>query len=235
MNTGRIPGKRGLTKEAAEALRAQAGMPTDPIVTDLDEDAEDNLPFDVSIGPPQDFGTDFETGDDIPDEPKLRTKAEPPPPARDAKASIPTIDEWSDFWSRIVLRVACDWYIEWAFRGVDENSLTDREIERVQMSTEERQRIGTPLAEFSHKSKFMRKHGRTIVASGGMFDGIVAIGTWTSRVNRIARKHKPQTVQGRVIPNERTGQGEPRPNGPGYEGANGGRVGDGFTIINPGG
>ena len=230
--TGRIPGKKGLTPEAAEALRIAAGR--DPIVTASDEESEDNqFAFDVPIEPPQDFG--FETGEDIPDEPRLRTKAEPPPPVRDAKASIPSIDEWMDFFSRIVLRVACDWYIEWAFRGVDENLLTDREIDRVQMSEEERKRIATPFAEFSHKSKFMRRHGRTIVASGGMFDAIVAIGTWTNRVNRIARRHKTTTVQGKVVPNERTRQGEPSPDGGGYSGANGGRVVDGITIINPGG
>ena len=232
--TGRIPGKRNLTPEAAKALREQAGL-TDPIVTASDEESEDNLrsEFAAPIEPPLDFG--FETGEDIQDEPRLRSKAEPPPPVRDAKASIPSIDEWMDFFSRIVLRVACDWYIEWAFRGVDENLLTDREIDRVQMSEEERKRIATPFAEFSHKSKFMRKHGRTIVASGGMFDAIVAIGTWTNRVNRIAKRHKPQTVQGRVIPNERTRQSEPRPDGAGNAGANGGTVPDGITIINPGG
>jgi hypothetical protein len=232
VHTGRIPGKRGLTPEAAKALREQAGR-TDPIVTASDAEEDDNLnPFDVPIEPPQDFGTDFETGSDI-DEPRLRVKAEPPPPAREAKASIPSIDEWEDFWSRIVLRVACDWYIEWAFRGVDENSLTDREIDRVQMTDEERKRIGTPFAEFSHKSKFMRKHGRTIVASGGMFDAIVAIGTWTNRVNRIARKHKP--LQGKVVINERTGQSEPSAAPGGFTGANGGRVPGDWTVVNPGG
>lgn len=233
MNTGRIPGKRGLTPEAAKALREQAGI-TDPIVTASDADAEEEYPFDVPIEPPQDFGVDFETGADIDDESRLRVKAEPPPPARDAKASIPSIDEWMDFFSRIVLRVSCDWYIEWAFRGVDENLLSERDITRLQMSEEERKRIATPFAEFSHKSKFMRKHGRTIVASGGMFDAIIAIGTWTNRVNRIARRHKPQTVQGKVVINDGTGQNQSPPSPGGYAGANGGRVGD-FTIHNPGG
>lgn len=207
----------------------------DPIVTASDEESEDNNPFDVPITTPEELFGDMETGEDI-DDSRLRSKAEPPPPAREAKPGIPSIDEWMDFFSRIVLRVACDWYIEWAFRGVDENRLTDREIERIQMTEEERKRIAVPFAEFSHKSKFMRKHGRTIVASGGMFDAIVALGTWTSRVNRIARKHKPSSpVQGKVVINERTGQGESPPSQHGYAGANGGAVPDGVTIINPGG
>ena len=145
----------------------------------------------------------------------------------------PLMSGWISF-SRIVLRVSCDWYIEWAFRGVDENLLSERDITRLQMSEEERKRIATPFAEFSHKSKFMRKHGRTIVASGGMFDAIIAIGTWTNRVNRIARRHKPQTVQGKVVINDGTGQNQSPPSPGGYAGANGGRVGD-FTIHNPGG
>lgn len=204
-----------------------------PIVTDLDDES-DNEPqfnFDVPISTP--LFDEHETGDGV-DDSRLRSKADSPPPPRDAKPGIPSLDEWMDFFSRIVLRVACDWYIEWAFRGVDENSLTDREVARVQLTAEERQRIAVPLAELSHKSKFMRRHGRTIVASGGAFDAIVALGTWTSRVNRIARKYKPRTVQGKVVPNERTGQGEPPEAQPGYSGANGGRIVDGVTIINPG-
>jgi hypothetical protein len=229
---GRIPGKTGLTPEAAEALASQN---LNPIVTDLDDESsnETDYPFDVPIGPP--LFDEHETGDGV-DDSRLRQTPESPPPAREAKPGIPSLDEWMDFFSRIVLRVACDWYIDWAFRGVDENLLTDREIQRIQLSAEERQRIAVPLAELSHKSKFMRRHGRTIVASGGAFDAIVALGTWTSRVNRIARKHKTQTVHGKVVPNERTRQGEPgEAQQPGYSGANGGRVVDGITIINPGG
>jgi hypothetical protein len=229
---GRIPGKTGLTREAAEALANQSN----PIVTDLDDESGNEsqspeYPFDVPIGPP--LFDEHETGDGV-DDSKLRQKSESPPPPREAKPGVPSLDEWMDFFSRIVLRVACDWYIEWAFRGVDENSLTDREIERIQLTVEERQRIAVPLSELSHKSKFMRKHGRTIVASGGAFDAIVALGTWTSRVNRIARKHKPHTLKGKVVTDERTRQGE-SPEASGYSGANGGRIVDGVTIINPGG
>jgi hypothetical protein len=198
---------------------------------DEDDNPEDFPQFDAPIGTPL-FAED-ETGDSIGDS-RLRTEAEPPPPAREAKPGIPSIDEWMDFFSRIVLRVACDWYIEWAFRGVDETALTDREIERIQLTSEERQRIAVPFAEISHKSKLMRRHGRSIIASGGVFDAIVAIGTWTSRVNRIARKHKPRVVQGRIV-NERTRQSEQTPNGGFTTGANGGTVGDGWTIVNPGG
>ena len=227
---GRIPGKQGLTQEAKEALNQTGNQPI--VTASEDEEAETEFSFDAPIGTP--LFDEYETGDSIGDS-RLKSEPKEPPPPRDAKPGIPSLDEWMDFFSRIVLRVACDWYIEWAFRGVDEQTLTDREIERVQLTYEERQRIAVPLAELSHKSKLMRRHGRTIVASGGVFDAIVALGTWTSRVNRIARKHKPKTMAGKVIPNERSGQGTPSAEGSGYSGANGGHIVDGITIVNPGG
>jgi hypothetical protein len=221
------PRTSGLTKEAAEALAAQEM--TGPIVTDLD--ADDN-PFLAEPGPNL-FAEFGEVGDDI-DDSRLRQKPEPTPEPRDAKPGVPSLDEWLDFFSRIVLRVGCDWYIEWAFRGVDENSLSDRDLDRLQMTEEERKRIAVPLAELSHKSKLMRKHGRTIVASGGAFDAIIALGKWTSRVNRVARRYKPKVVKGRVV-NDNRGQGTEPQNGDGPTGAYGGHVNGGWTIVNPGG
>jgi hypothetical protein len=201
--------------------------PEDDTVSEVgDEEA-----FDVPIGQP--LFDEFESGDGI-DDSRLRQKVEETPSPRDAKPGVPSLDEWLDFFSRILLRVACDWYIDFAFRGVDENSLTDREIDRIQMTEEERKRIAVPLAELSHKSKLMRRHGRTIIASGGAFDAIIALGAWTRRVQRIARRHKTTTVAGRVV-NERSGQGTSPPSGGSYAGANGGLVNGGITIVNPGG
>jgi hypothetical protein len=203
--------------------------PDRDIVSDVESpDVEAEEP-EFDIGPPL-FAED-ETGDGI-DDSRLRLNAEPPPPARDAKPGIPTIGEWEDFFSRILLRVAGDWYIQYAFSGIDENALTEREIQRIQMTDDERKRISVPFAELSHKSKVMRRYGRTIIASGGAFDAIVAIGIWTSRVNRIARKYRP--IQGRVV-GERSRQGTPTEANGGVAGSNGGRVGEGWTIVNPGG
>jgi hypothetical protein len=221
--TGRIqPPKAGLTEEAKAALNLEAGEPQDLDDIDLEAvEAETTLPQWT------------ETGDYI-DEPRLRTKALPTPPPRDATKNIPSIDEWMDFFSRIFLRVVCDWYISFAFRGIDEDVLSDREVDRLQLTDEERQRISVPLAELSNKSKTMRKYGRTIVASGGAFDALITLGTWASRVNRIAHKHRPRVMQGRVM-NERPRQGTQEANGDGTPGANGGYVAGEWTIVNPGG
>ena len=173
-----------------------------------------------------------ETGDFI-DDSRLRTKSLPTPPPRDASKGMPNLDEWLDFFSRIFLRVICDWYISFAFRGVDENALSDREVDRLQLTDEERKRIAVPLSELSYKSKLMRRHGRTIIASGGAFDALITIGMWASRVNRIAHKYRPKVAQGRVFTHGGSGS-DASPNGT-AEGANGGRVPGDFTIYNPGG
>jgi hypothetical protein len=211
------PRNAGLTEEAKAALNLDPDQPDPDIGIDLDGvEAETALPlFD-------------ETGDFIEEPHRLHSKPLPTPPPRDATKGIPALDEWMDFFSRILLRVVCDWYISFAFRGINEDLLTDREIDRLQLTEEERKRIAVPLSELSYKSKIMRRHGRTIIASGGAFDALITLGTWASRVNRIASRYKPRTMQGRVM-NERSGPDESA------AGANGGRVGNEWTIINPGG
>lgn len=220
--TGRIrPPNQGLTPEAAEALGLE------PEITDLNEHSLDEELAGVEAEPGPPLFT--ETGDFI-EEPRLRSKVLPTPPPRDASKGMPALDEWMDFFSRIFLRVICDWYISFAFRGVDESALSDREIDRLQLSDEERKRIAVPLSELSYKSKLMRKHGRTIIASGGAFDALITIGMWASRVNRIAGKYRPKNVQGKIYDSSRP---DTQANGTaGAEGANGGRVGD-WTIYNP--
>lgn len=209
------PPNSGLTEEAKAALNLEAENLNE--FPDIDSEA---------VEAETDFPLFDDTGDFI-DDSRLRTKPLPTPPPRDASKGIPALDDWMDFFSRIFLRVVCDWYISFAFRGVDEDSLSDREIDRLQLTEDERKRVAVPLSELSYKSKLMRKHGRTIIASGGAFDALITLGTWASRVNRIASRHKAKTVTGTVY--ERTGPDAQE------AGANGGRVGGDWTIVNPGG
>lgn len=169
-----------------------------------------------------------------------RTRPEPETepedkPEREPKTGPPDITEWMDFFSKVLLRFICDWYINYAFSGVDEDLLSDREIERIKLTSEERKRIARPFAELSYKSKVMRKHGRTIVASGGAFDALVTLGAWTSRVNRIARKYKRSNPkQARNQNHERSGSSQPQANGFDYAtGTHGGHVPNGARIVNP--
>lgn len=114
------------------------------------------------------------------------------PEDKDSKvrSGPPVLNEWQDFFSRIVIRTATDFYIDQAFRGIDEDRLSDHEIERIRMAQEERDRIAHPFAEFANKNKWMRKHGRAIISGAGMSDSFIALGMWYRRVNRIARKYK---------------------------------------------
>jgi hypothetical protein len=158
--------------------------------------------------------------------------------AREATTKPPSLDEWTTFFGKVVLRATCTWYIQYAFRGIDEEALTDREVERLALSDDERNMIAVPLAELSTKSKFMRKHGRTIVATGDTFNALIVLGMWMSRVNRIASKYRPKVHKARMNggnPNGSSRSGTPSPDGSTVEGTTGGRVSNGYPIYNPGG
>lgn len=109
---------------------------------------------------------------------------------RDAKSGQPNIDEWMHFFSKVCIRVATDFYIDYAFREVDEDELSDNEIQRIKLTDIERDRMARPFAEYSNKSKFMKKHGRMIIASADSIDAVLQMGMWFARVNRIASKYK---------------------------------------------
>jgi hypothetical protein len=156
---------------------------------------------------------------------------------RDATGKPPTLDEWVSFFGRVVLKTTCDFYIDFAFRGIDEDMVNERDLDRITMTDEERKIIAVPLAELSNKSKFMRKHGRTMVASGDAIRALVVLGAWSSRVNRIAAKYRPKKppvikING-MSPNGNLGQDQEQA---AYAtGAGNGRVPNGFRVYNPGG
>lgn len=208
----------------AEQLGDVTGSETD--ADPEDDNIGDIVDAEIVADPPEAI--------EAPSKSRTRSKRDTVPPSRTAKAGPPTLDEWQQFFGRVVLRTACDWYITWAFRGVDEDDLSDREVERIAMSDDERDRIAVPFAELSNKSKFMRKHGRLVVSSGDSFYALVALGAWASRVNRIAAKHKPKIVQGKAQANGSGGTSQAN-GAPFAEGANGGRIPNGpFRVFGPG-
>lgn len=160
----------------------------------------------ISSAGDEDFGwfsagdidpADIIDGEIVEDEPKSRLKTgyvEPPAstkPADDkAKTTPPKIDEWMDFFSRVLIRAATDFYIDAAFRDIDEDWLSEREVERIKLAPAERDRIAKPLAELAYKSKFTRKHGRSIIALTGSIDSVIQLGMWFNRVNRVAAKYR---------------------------------------------
>jgi hypothetical protein len=173
---------------------------------------------------------------------KRESLIDPEKPQRDAtKSGPPTGQEWQDFFSRIVLKVAMEYYVDFVFRGVDENLITDADLERLRVRKEERDTIARPFAEYANKNTWTRKHGREILAAADSMESLVILGIWISRVNRIAKRYKPRKPQkgkATVINNGRERQasadGPPRENGNHVNGATGGHV-PGFQIFNPGG
>lgn len=219
------------------------------VVTDSDTDsADDGISEPFTDFPPfaemsdgevvdaeiVDEGTS-ETDSQAPAERARRTRnRETPRTPREAKTGPPSLDEWTGFFSRVVLRVVTEYYISYAFRGIDEELLTEREVERLAMSDDERKLIAVPFAEISNKSKFMRKHGRMIVASGDAFNALVVLGMWASRVNRIATKYRPRQPKSQVRIHSNGSSGPGTQEATGAEGSAGGYVPPGFPVFGAG-
>lgn len=130
------------------------------------------------------------------DKPATRTRARQADDSpRNASSRPPSLDEWVKFFNNVVLKSAASWYIDYAFRGIDEDMLSEREVDRIALSDDERKMIAVPFAELSNKSKIMRKHGRVIVSSGDAIQATIVLGAWARRVNRIAAKYRKQPVK----------------------------------------
>ncbi len=161
-------------------------MPEISEPTGIDSDV--NLPFDSETIPATESAFQAKRRQKSP---LARIKSERPPmDDRQAKSTMPTVDEYMHFFGDILIRLSTDYYIELVFRGVDESALTDREIEKISLTKDERDRIARPFAEFSYKNPYMRKHGRSVIALGDGIDAMFQLGIWLSRVNRIAASHR---------------------------------------------
>ncbi len=106
-----------------------------------------------------------------------------------AKSTPPTADEWLDFFARIVFRFITEWYVDFVFRGIDDDLVSDHDAAKLLLTEDERRVIARPFAEYANKNPYLRKHGRQIVAFADSFESLVILGQWFSRVNRIARKY----------------------------------------------
>lgn len=223
------------------------------------QNATPDIVLDVEDVDPADFEAGILTPDDMPwagNEPRetvinpdvkvgkaprtLKAGAQAASTTMPPKTGIPTVDEWYDFFSRVLLRACTDWLIDWTFRGIDENLLSDREVNSIKLTDEERGRIAKPLSEMAYKNRFLRRHGREIIATAGSIDAMLQLGLWYSRINRIALKYRRlakqgvnvspprqqqpqqpvsphQPAQGEVIPNERLGPSSPDANANGHQ------------------
>lgn len=121
------------------------------------------------------------------------------------KAGPPTLDEWQDFFARVVFLTLAEWYVQWCFRGVPEEIVTDDDLQRCILTKEERKAIALPLSELANKSSTARKHGRQLIAFFETAESFILIGMWAAKVHRIASKYrtKREKPAKAVKPNER--------------------------------
>jgi hypothetical protein len=161
------------------------------------------------------------------------------------KTGPPDTTEWLDFFSRVILKVGMNSYIDFAFRGIDEDHVSDEDLAKLKVSREERDVIARPLAEFAAKNPYTRKHGRQVVALTGSIESLMTLGIWMRRVNRIAKKYKPiqaKTIRPTAVHLRSEASVNDQPNGtPSPNGTNGIQgTGRGFVsgefgpIVNPG-
>lgn len=156
----------------------------------------------------------------------------------DPQTGPPKVSEWQDFFSRVILKVGMEAYTDFAFRRVDESKVSDTDLRRITVRKDERDVIARPFAEYANKNKWMRKHGREVVAATDSIESLVTLGIWMRRVNRIAGRYKetaPKPQRPRNIRlREETANGDNRQDE--ASSVNGsGRLPDGdFPIYNPG-
>lgn len=131
------------------------------------------------------------------------------------KAGPPTLDEWQDFFARVVFLTIAEWYVSWAFRGIPEDIITDEDLAKCTLTREERKAIALPLSELANKSTVARKHGRQVIAFFESAEAFILIGMWMSKVHRIAGKYRPKKVKSHermaenASPGNGTGPGRP--------------------------
>jgi hypothetical protein len=153
------------------------------------------------------------------------------------KTTAPDKDEWLDFFSRIVIRFLTEWYVDAAFRGIDETVVTEDDAAKLLLTEEERDTIAAPYAAFAVKNPYFKKHGREILALSDSFESTVILGRWFMRVNRIKRKYQPRKSKPQRHPQMRRevnhGHNGQSPQGTTQAGGSG-TIPQGFPIFNPG-
>lgn len=180
--------------------------------------------------PPQNLFDAF-AENPTPEPPKPQKPAEKKPligtpknvPSASATKAPPSVDEWQKFFAKIVIRGITSGYLWMVLRDIEEE-LTPAEREMITLQPDELMELAAPFASFSVKSKFLQKHGRSIVAFADSYESFIGLWFWMRRVNKIAKRHrKAAPVPGYVV-QEETSNGfagpderyEPQQYNPGY-------------------
>lgn len=157
---------------------------------------EGNETTDIQVDDPPDLGEfpDSAEREESPATPAERRVVESATPKRakvKAESKPPNVDEWQDFFARIVLKSLLEGYTAWLFRDFEEE-ISPAEWARIKIPKEDILAMAAPFATLANKSAFAGKHGRTIIAATDSYEAIIALGIWMRRVNKIAAKHRKE-------------------------------------------
>lgn len=161
----------------------------------------------------------------------------------EAKSGPPSLGEWEDFFARFVIRILVDLYLMMVLGDELLAELTPMEAKQIALSKEDMREIAAPLASLSNKSRFMKKHGRSIIATADSYESVITLMLWMRRVNRIAKKHRPKqpkprktrTVSGVSVPTPPVQEDSSYAFDDGYSGGEvSGTPINGFGVFNPG-
>lgn len=206
----------------------------------MSDDAADFSPVDVeqiSVEESSPFDDLELTPEDAPERPRKTVSGK-------AKTGAPSVDEWQDFIGRIVLTTVTDLYLDYALKGISDQ-LTDRELRQVRLSKQDLKDMAAPIATLAQGSKFAQKRGRQLIAASDSIEAVIVMVLWMKKVNKIAKKYRPQspkrTIRGNVVnqteeryengPAGSMGEQGYGPGGPGFGDAG---TGVSYPLHNPG-
>lgn len=158
--------------DSVDAVDTEADIPDVPVFDVTTLDVEDFSPF----------------GPEEPDSTPLINA-----PARvvqeKAKSGPPTPVEWQNFFARFVVRGITKGYV-YLILGDMADELSPSDKQKIMLTAEELDELAAPMASFSTKNSFMRKHGRTIVSAAESSEALIGLFFWMRRVNRIGKKYR---------------------------------------------
>jgi len=115
-----------------------------------------------------------------------------------AKSTPPNADEWQRFFARFVVRGITRGYMALVLRDL-EDELSPADKAKLKLTDDDLMELAAPMAGFSSKNAYMKKHGRTIISAVESSESLIGLVFWMRRVNKIASKYrKNQPVQGTV-------------------------------------
>jgi hypothetical protein len=80
-------------------------------------------------------------------------------------------------------------YVAFILKDIE---LTPAEQESITLTKQDYKDMSAPLATFTAKTDWAKKHGRTVIGATDSIESVLALGIWMRRVHRIARAHHPE-------------------------------------------